>query len=124
MLSLWLLLLFGCLAVEEKEELEPCTDSCESTRSFWETCYADFQEIHSLDMHCYSDIDALGEALAAAGSDASARSEVYEPVLRADPDQFGDRATPLLADETEGSLHNVMARHQRFRIGNIQPTLL
>ena len=78
MLSLWLLLSFGCLVVEEKEELEPCTDSCESTRSFWETCYVDFQEIHSLDMYCYSDIDALGEALAAAGSDASARSEVYE----------------------------------------------
>ena len=72
MLIVSLLFLVGCVPAEQA-----CVDGCESDRSFWDACYDDFRENNSIDVYCYSDLDALGEALAAAGLDDTARAEVY-----------------------------------------------
>ena len=57
-----LLFSIGCFSSPEKA----CVDSCESKREFWEACYEEFQDNSAVDFYCYTDVDALGEALAAA----------------------------------------------------------
>ena len=65
------------LACSTPQPVEQCTQACLDAQDFWTTCYETFEEQNLLPL-CYSDIDALGEALADAGDDTQARSDVYD----------------------------------------------
>ena len=66
------LYLLACVSSHE----EACVSSCEDKQAFWDACY-DTIKAEGLYIDCYSNIEALGESLATAGSDSSARLDVY-----------------------------------------------
>ena len=70
-------MIFFLLAACSTTDEQACIDSCEDTQSFWEVCFDSIQAA-GLYVDCYSELDGLGESLAEAGSDSSARLEVYE----------------------------------------------
>ena len=71
MLPVLLISVLGCKGPR------PCLDACREDQAFFETCYPSFVEDYYVAVDCYDDIDALGEALAAAESDDE-RWAVYE----------------------------------------------
>ena len=62
----------------------PCIDACRDDGSFFDACYESFVNDYQIAVDCYEDIDELGEAIAAAGTDDEARQEVYREWIDAD----------------------------------------
>ena len=69
------MIFWGLLACFSSHE-EACIASCQDKQAFWEACYDTIQS-EGFYIDCYSNTEALGESLAAAGSDSSARFDVY-----------------------------------------------
>ena len=86
--------LFAC---STPQPVEQCVQACLDAQDFWTTCYDTFEEQNLLPM-CYSDVDALGEALAGAGADNQARSDIYR--------SWSDEGKADFCDSADGIVQN------------------